>query len=174
MIGLNGKTLTSERLTYRLLTDADKPALKIILSERDVTYPAGFLPAESDDEFECFFENLTKHNTAVAVLLEGKLIGYFHVNKYTADGYFADKKCVGVGFVIGKEFWGHGYGKEMLFCMSGYLVTLFDACFGDAFSENEKSIRTLEACEYRYVEDYSLFFDELGEEKTCRSYVFTK
>ena len=174
MIGLSGKTLMSERLTYRLLTDVDKPQLKIILNAPDVTSPAGFLPAENDAEFDRFFENLTKYDTGVAVLLDFKLIGYFHVNKYHADGCLADKNCVGVGFVIGKEYQGQGFGKEMLRTMSEHLLTIFDACFGDAFSENEKSIRTLEACGYRYVDDYSLFFDELGAEKTCRSYVYTK
>lgn len=174
MIGFSGKTLQSERLTYRLLTDGDKSPLKLLLNARDVTAPAGFLPAENDTEFDRFFENLTKYGTGVAVLLDFKLIGYFHVNKYHADGYFADKNCVGVGFVIGKAHQGQGYGKEMLKAMSSYLTDIFDACFGDAFSDNIRSIRTLEACGYSYVDDYSLFFDELGEKKTCKSYVYTK
>ena len=174
MIGLTGKALTSERLNYRLLNHCDKLALKILLSERDVTAPAGFLPSETDAEFDLFFDTLTKYGTAVAVLLKDELIGYFHVNKYNADGCFADKSCVGVGFVIGKAYQGHGFGKEMLKTMSEYLVSIFDACFGDAFSDNERSVRTLVSCGYQYVEDYSMYFDELGEKKTCKSYVFTR
>ena len=174
MIGLMNKVLTSERLSYRLLNSNDEEPLKNILSDRSVTSPAGFLPAETDADFDLFFDNLTKYDTAVAVLLKDELIGYFHVNKYNADGAVAAKSCVGVGFVIGNAYQGHGFGKEMLRTMSEYLLTVFYACFGDAFSENERSIRTLVSCGYRYVEDYSLFFEEFGEKKTCKSYVFTK
>lgn len=174
MIGLNTTILTSERLTYRLLTENDKASLKLLLSDRDVTAPAGFLPCRTDAEFHDFFSALTQHNTAVAVMLGDELIGYFHVNKYVADGLFAHKRCVGVGFVIGKAYQGRGFGKEMVKRMSEHLLERFDACFGDVFSGNEASRRTLESCFYRYLEDYTMFFEELGEEKLCHSYVLTK
>ena len=44
MIGLENKTLHSERLTSRLLNDGDKAALGEILADEDVTKPAGYLP----------------------------------------------------------------------------------------------------------------------------------
>ena len=47
MIGLDGKTLSSPRLTYSLLTGADAAALREILSDPTVTEPAGFRVGEA-------------------------------------------------------------------------------------------------------------------------------
>ena len=174
MIGLQGKTLRSARLTYRLLDDGDKAALAALLTEKSVTAPAGFLPAASDAEFDAFFAQLTAYNTGVAVLCDGVLIGYIHVNRYRADlPELSEKSCVSTGFVIGEAYQRRGYGAEMLETLTKYLLEHFDACFADCFEGNEASMRTIEKCAYRYVESYTMFFDELGEEKTCRSYVRT-
>ena len=75
MIGLENKTLTSERLSYRLLDERDKLPLASLLSDAEVTHPAGFLPAKSDAEFNDFFATLTQYNTGIAVLLGETLIG---------------------------------------------------------------------------------------------------
>lgn len=173
MIGLEGKNIRSERLQYRLLRQEDRPALRIILKERQVTAPAGFLPAQDDEAFDVFFQDLTRYQTAIALLLEGVLIGYCRVNRYRPDvpGY-EQKTCVSTGFVIGKEYHGQGYGTEMLRTVTGYLLQQFDACFADCFAENEPSRKTIEKCGYRFAEEYTLYFDELGEEKRCFSYVY--
>ena len=172
MIGLEGKTLRSERLTYRLLTPADKPALRALLSSPDVTAPAGFFPAKTDAEFDEFFATLTQYHTALAVLLGDTLIGYIHVNRYHADGEYAEKYCVDTGFVIGKAYQRHGYGTEMLRTVTAYLKTKFDFCFADHFEDNEPSRRVILNCGYRYVDRYTCHFDALGCDKTCLSYVF--
>ena len=190
MIGLEGKNIRSERLQYRLLRQEDRPALRIILKERQVTAPAGFLPAQDDEAFDVFFQDLTRYQTAIALLLEGVLIGYCRVNRYRPDvpGY-EQKTCVSTGFVIGKEYHGQGYGTEMLRTVTAYLLQQFDACFADCFAdlvgagqldacfadcfaENEPSRKTIEKCGYRFAEEYTLYFDELGEEKRCFSYVY--
>lgn len=172
MIGLENKTLTSERLEYRLLTQEDKKPLAALLRDRSVTEPAGFLPADSEDSFDQFFAELTQYNTAVAVLYRNQLIGYFHVNKYRLDqADYRDKKCVSVGFVIGREYQRQGFGTEMLNRMTAYLLSIFDVCVADHFSENIPSKKTIEYCGYTHLEDYTMPFDALGVEKTCSSYV---
>ena len=82
MIGLEGKTLRSERLSYRLMRDSDSSALRRILSSPEVSRPAGFLPAKSGEEFSRFFEEITMYKTCVAVLSGDALVGYVHVGKY--------------------------------------------------------------------------------------------
>ena len=150
MIGMEGKTLRSERLTYRLLSESDKPALRTILSDRAVTEPAGFLPAETDEA----------------------LIGYIHVNRYRGGGEYAEKSCVDTGFVIGKAYQNRGYATETLRTLTDYLKQRFDFCFADCFVTNEPSRRVIERCGYRYVEDYTMLFRALGREETCHSYVY--
>ena len=172
MIGLEGKTLCSERLTYRLLEDADKAPLRAILTEPEVTEPAGFEPAKTQAEFDDFFAELTQYHTALGVFLDGTLIGYIRVNRYRPGGEYEDKSCVSTGFVIGKAWQGHGYGTEMLRTVTEYLKTKFDFCFADHFPENEASRHIILKCGYRYCEDYSMFIEKLGKELVCKSYVF--
>ena len=175
MIGLRGKELRSQRLRYRLLEEGDKAALFRLLRDREVTVPAGFLPAENEAAFDVFFDRLTQYGTGIAVLMGEKLIGYCHVNPYRPDvEELKEKMCVGLGFVIGKDFQQKGYGTEMLKTVTEYLLSRFDACFADCFRENDASRKTIEKCGYRYVETYPMFFEELGEEKHCLSYVCMK
>lgn len=172
MIGLENKTLTSQRLEYRLLVQADKESLAGLLRSPSVTKPAGFLPADSEEAFDQFFSELTRYHTAVAILHHDQLIGYFHVNKYNLNQEaYAHKSCVGVGFVIGKDYQKQGFGTEMLRRMTQYLLSVFDVCVADCFKENVPSRKTIERCGYAYLEDYTMFFDALGQEKTCSSYV---
>ena len=102
-----------------------------------------------------------------------ELIGYFHVNHYKVGGKFADCDCVAVGFAIGKAYWRHGYGTEMLKTLTDYLLLTFDVCFADCFLDNDASRKTIEKCGYKFDEDYTMKFDGLGEEKTCHSYYYT-
>ncbi len=174
MIGLEGKTLRSARLTYRLLEDSNKSALAEILSDSAITEPAGFRAANSSAEFDEFYTGLTAYHTALGIFWGSTLIGYIHVNKEESDDpVLKDKPCVSVGFVIGKEWHRKGFGTEMLKTITEYLLTRFAACFADCFIENVASRRLIEKCGYRYVEDYTFFFNGLGEEKACHSYVRT-
>lgn len=173
MIGLENRTLRSKRLTYRLLDAADKEALYEILSDKSVTELAGFLPADSEARFDAFFAELTQYNTGVAILCGETLIGYIHVNKCNSDlPEYIGKKCVSTGFIIGKKYQNQGYATETLATVTAYLKQTFDYCFADHFMDNEPSRKVIEKCGYKYLEKYTLFFEELGKEMTCLSYVY--
>ena len=172
MIRLEDQTLRSERLSYRLLVEADKPALRALLRDPAVTRPAGFLPAKSDAEFDDFFAALAQYRTAVGVFLGDTLIGYIHVNRYRPGGEYSGKSCVSTGFVIGAEYQGHGYGTETLRTLTAYLKTMFDDCFADHFEGNEPSRHVILNCGYRFCERYTTHFDALERDMTCLSYVF--
>ena len=182
MIGLDGKTLSSPRLTYSLLTGADAAALREILSDPTVTEPAGFRVAACDAEYEEFFAGLTAMDTGVGIRLDGTLIGYIHVYPERVEGTpFAGKTCVGFGFVIGRPWQGRGYGTEALVALTDYVKSTtvplpggaranVDICFADHFVGNEASRRAILKAGYRYVETYDMFFEALGREMTCLSY----
>ena len=172
MIGLENKILTSERLSYRLLDERDRLTLASLLSDTEVTRPAGFLPAKSAAEFNDFFATLTKYNTGIAVLLGETLIGYIHVNKYVSSlPELVGMPCVSTGFVIGKAFQRRGYGTETLNTLTTYLLGRFSACFADCFDDNPASEKLIKKCGYEYLEDYTMFFDSIGENKTCKSFI---
>ena len=172
MIGFEGRTLQSERLTYRLLAPSDRDALRGLLSDRSVTEPAGFLPASTPEAFDAFFADLTRNHSGVAILNGEGLIGYIHVNRYVADApECLGKKGVSTGFVIGKAFQNRGYATETLETITAYLKLSFDYCVADHFAGNEPSRRVIEKCGYRYLETYSMFFEALGRDMTCLSYI---
>ena len=172
MIGLDGKTLQSERLHYRLLEAQDSAALRALLASPAVTKPAGFEPAKTQAEFDAFFSELTQYHTALGVFLGETLIGYIHVNRYRPGGQYADKSCVSLGFVIGAAYQGFGYATETLRTVTAYLKSRFDFCFADHFVDNAASNRVIVKCGYRYCDEYSMYFESLGKELTCKSYVF--
>ena len=172
MIGLEGKTLRSQRMTYRLLEEGDKPALAALLRDREVTEPAGFLPPESPADFDRFFTELTLYQTGVAILAEDVLIGYFHVNPYRTDQEpYAGQACVDVGFVVGKAFQGQGYGTEAVGALTAYLKDRFAWCFAAHFTENAASRRALEKCGYTLLGAERVIIPALGEEKECLRWV---
>lgn len=170
MMWLGAESLRSERLEYRRFTDADRAAVRAIVSDGSVTEPAGYAPITCDAEFEKFFTALREDGCAV--VLRGEVIGYFRVFEEDTESEYAGKSCVGVGFVLARRYHGSGYGTEMLRFLTARLKRQFDFCFADAFTDNPASNRVITKCGYRYTEDYCMYFDGLGREITCRSYVF--
>ena len=79
--------------------------------------------------------------------------------------------CVSTGFVIGKAFQRKGYGTETLNTLTSYLLGRFSACFADCFDDNPASEKLIKKCGYEYLEDYTMFFDSIGENKTCKSFI---
>ena len=175
MIGMENRTLHSQNLTFRLLRQEDKPFLYPILQEPETTRPAGFPPVQTEEAFERFWNDLTQYNTAVAILLEDRCIGYYHVHKYRTDNpERKDKQCVGIGFLIGRRYCRRGFGTETLLTMDAFLLERFDCIFADYFSENTASQKTIEKCGFRFDENYEMFFEELGEQKQVVSNVLTR
>ena len=177
LLGLEGKTLHSERLSYRLLRETDRPFFRALLADADLTEPAGFLPLRTDAEFDHFWLGLREINRGIAILLHDVPIGYLSVyGEQPEEPEYRDRLCLGLGFVIGKPHQGQGYGTEMLGFMTRYLKQQFSAqspvLFADAFLDNPVSNRVIQKCGYRYLEDYTLYFDALGREMTCHSYIF--
>ena len=174
MIGMENRELHSDRLTLRLVQRQDAQALREMLRNPEVTKPAGFLPIETEEEFESFFSGLTAYHTGMAILAGDTVIGYCRVNKEQLEQpEYADKKLVSLGFVIGKPYQNQGYGTEMLKTITAYLKERFDYCVVDHFVENVPSRRVIEKAGYRYLEDYSMTFQHLNEErKHLKSYIY--
>lgn len=174
MIGMENRTLNSQRLTLRLVEPRDAKALWELLRDPEVTKPAGFLPILKEEDFETFFSGLIAYNTGLAILAGDTVIGYCRVNKEQLEQpEYADKKLVSLGFVIGKPYQNQGYGTEMLKTITAYLKERFDYCVADHFVENEPSHRVIEKAGYHYLEDYSMTFQNLNDErKYLKSYIY--
>ena len=173
MIGLENKTLRSERLAYRLLCETDKKALRTMLSDRSVAEPAGLLPPDSDAQTDVFFASLTEHNSGVAILVGETLVGYVDVDPLVRSlPEFCGKRGVNVGLVIDKRYHNHGYATEALLTMTAYLKQMFDDCIADHFEGNEPSRKVIEKCGYRYLETNIVRVEALGKEVPCLRYMY--
>ena len=94
MIGLEGKTLSSERLRYRLMQSSDKVTLSELLSDAEVTRTAGFLPAKTQKDFDDFFAALTMYNTCIAILLDEMLMCHKVTHKNLIDSSPLFRYCL--------------------------------------------------------------------------------
>ena len=163
LIGFTGKMLRSEHLSFRLLSDSDKNSLFQILHDPETTLPAGFTPILDRNTFEVFWKSLTEYNTGIAILLQDKCIGYFHVHPCQLnEPDFYSKKNVMIGFLIGKKHLRRGYGTETLVTLNPYLLQQFDCIWGDYFEGNTASKELLQKCGFRPISTYDMRFDELG------------
>ena len=176
MTGWVEEALRSRRLAYRLPQEADKPFFWSLLTDAGVTEPAGFLPLKRKAELDDFLAGLCRDSAGAAIVLEEQPIGYVRVYPEEMDGaQYAGRKCLGLGFAIGKPWQRQGYGTEMLLFITGYLKARFASdqplIVADAFVDNAASNRLIRKCGFRYVEDYTMYFDALGREMTCHSYI---
>ncbi len=166
MIGFENIVLKSQHLTFRLLQEQDKEALAPILREPETTKPSGFLPVCTEEELEEFWKGLTRYQTGIAILLEGRCIGYYHVNKYIPDEpEYQEQTNVGIGFLIGKDYIGRGYGTETLLTLNAWLLTKVDNIWADYFVENTASKKTILKCGFREMSPYDMTFEALGGER---------
>lgn len=172
MIGLEGKQLHSEHLTFRLLEECDRAPLFALLQDPAVTMPAGFLPPTTPEAQAAFWQGLTMYRTGVAILLQNQCIGYCHVNPYrTEDPAYREKKNVDIGIVIGSAYHRRGYGRETILTMTEYLLSRFDHVWGDSFADNIASCQLFLSCGFREYGAYDMVFEALGGQKHILSHV---
>ncbi len=162
----------SKRLTFRLLDERDKPALYRILQNPAVTEPAGFKAITTAYEFERFWRTHTDKKSCLAILLEDMCIGYYNIYRYKTDlEKYRYSNNAEIAFLIGEDYQRNGYAAETLATLDKYLLTMYDTVWADYFIGNTASERTIEKCGFRFVEEYDMFFEELGEEKKVASNV---
>ena len=170
-LGFGHASIHTRRLTLRPLRRSDLAALGPILGEPETARPSGFAPVPAAD-VPAFYQELTRLRSALAVMYQGACIGYVHVQPYKlAEGPYAEADSVSLGFLLGRSFTGKGLGTEMLAAVTAYLARRFDFVFDDCFTDNPSSRRIIEKNGYRYLENYRMCFDALGEKKNVECFV---
>lgn len=170
-LGFGHASIHTRRLTLRPLRRSDLAALGPILGEPETARPSGFAPVPAAD-VPAFYQELTRLRSALAVMYQGACIGYVHVQPYKlAEGPYAEADSVSLGFLLGRSFTGKGLGTEMLAAVTAYLARRFDFVFADCFKDNPASRRIIEKNGYRYLENYRMCFDALGEKKNVECFV---
>ena len=170
-LGFGHGAIHTPRLTLRPLRRGDWAVLSPILAEPETARPSGFSPVPAADA-PAFCRRLTRQRTALGIVHQGVCIGYVHVQPYKlSEGPYAGADSVSLGFLLGRSYSGRGLGTEMLAAVTAYLARRFDFVFADCFTDNPASRRIIEKNGYRYLENYRMRFDALGEEKDVECFV---
>lgn len=134
---------TTHRLRIHPFVKADRTAMGILLTDREIakTYMLPDFESEEavDRMFDRFVELSRRDDRYVAgIYLDEELIGFF--NDVENDG-----SRIELGYVIGPAHWGKGHATEML---RGAVEDLFRRGYGEvvagAFEENRASVRVME------------------------------
>ncbi len=163
MIGMNGKTLHSADLTFRLACEEDKPAIYSILQDEAVSIPAGALPIRDEAAMDAFWSGLTRYQSCVAILLGEQCIGYIHVGPHVPQGQ-TERDGVSLGFMIGAAWHRRGFATQTLHTLCDYLRPRFGHIWAEVFEENTASRRTLQKCGFVPVDAYDRAYELLGGE----------
>ena len=120
-------------------------------------------PAQSEEEGKdrmrrrLRFEIELPHNWVVEEKATGRVIGFCGLEE-KEDGVYMDR-----GVALGPEFWGKGYGKEMV----GALIDYVKAQGGRVFQyncrvDNIASNALARSCGFRHVGQVDLYFEKEG------------
>lgn len=121
---------------------------------------AGWRHHKSIEESEKILDIFINGKKTFAIIdkLSGKVIGSFGIEKYNeklALEEFKNLKCREIGYVLSKDFWGHGYMTEAGFAVLKYCFETLnlDAIFCGYFKRNLKSKRVNEKLGFKYLLD---------------------
>lgn len=146
--------LTTERLVIRDLKIEDKVRLFEIYSDKEAMKYRGSAPfnnlLEVEDMLQKTFQNIElnkEYRYAVDVKEPNELIGTFLIK------IIANKVCE-VGYSLDKNYWGLGYGGELLQEMLNYLTSIgHETIIATSRKENLASKKLLEKVGFIIVSD---------------------
>lgn len=120
--------IQTQRLRLRHLTQADYPALSLILQDRDVMY--AYNGPFSDEEVQAWLDKqLLRYEKdgfglyAVVLKETGEMIGQCGLTMQD----FAGKQVLEVGYLFQKAFWHQGYATEAAIACKEYAFQILNA-----------------------------------------------
>lgn len=139
--------LETERLLFRELNENDLVALRPILGDIETMYAweYGFNDEQILGMINRHMERYKKYGFSCNATIEkstGTLIGIIGVLPEEING----KECIGVGYILGKEYWGRGYAIEASRAWLAYAFDTLNAgeVIADIRPENTASRKVVE------------------------------
>ena len=113
-IDISGVILHTERLILRPWRQEDLDDFYAYASVDGVGQMAGWKPHENKEESQRILNSFIEHKRTFALEYRGKAIGSLGIEKYNEEKFpeFANKRCREIGYVLSKEYWGHGLMPE--------------------------------------------------------------
>ena len=107
-IDISNVTLYTDRLILRPWRQTDLDDLYAYASVDGVGQMAGWKPHASREESQKILNLFIAHKETFALEYQGKVIGTLGMKEYDHEHFpeFAGKKCLEIGYVLSKEYWG--------------------------------------------------------------------
>ncbi len=180
MIDVSDTTLETERLILRPFQETDLEDLYAYASVEGVGESAGWPHHTSLETSRRVLESFIRGRNIFAVVWKetGRVIGSLglHESWTEQEPEYRGMRCVEIGYVLAKEFWGRGLMPEAVKRVIRYC---FEECCLDAltichFEENDRSRRVIEKCGFRYVGDNVWHAKLLGKDFKDKRYILMR
>ncbi len=168
--------IETPRLTLRLFRESDLDDFYEYASVDGVGQSAGWPPHKNKEQTKKILDYFIEDEEVLALYHkeDNKVIGSIGVHKVTENiNLGVDKdKCISIGYVISKEYWGLGFATEAATHFVEYLFnnTKYDYIVVEHFEENMKSKNVIEKLGGRYICNFDYYCNPL--DKSFVSYVY--
>ena len=179
-IDVSGTVLETERLILRPFRETDLEDFYAYASVEGVGEMAGWPHHTSMETTRRVLDSFIRGRNIFAVVWKetGRVIGSLGLHEsWTAEKpEYRGLRCVDVGYVLAKAFWGRGLMPEAVKRVIRYG---FEECCLDAltvchFEENDRSRRVIEKCGFRYVDDNVWHAEQLDKDFVEKRYILMR
>ena len=154
-IDISGVTLKTDRLTLRPWMESDLADFYAYARVEGVGQMAGWVPHNSIEESRNILNSFIRGKKTYALEYAGKVIGSLGIEEYNEDNYpeFAASRGREIGYVLSRDYWGHGLMPEAVKAVIGWLFEDQDLDFilVGHFDWNRQSARVIEKCGFEYI-----------------------
>lgn len=173
-IDISSVILRTERLILRPWRWDDLDDFYAYASVDGVGQAAGWRPHETIEESRQILGHFIEQKKTFAIEYGGKVIGSLGIEEYDEAQFpeFAVQRGREIGYVLAKDFWGHGLMPEAVQAVVRYLfeTVSLDFILVGHFENNRRSARVIEKCGFRYLKT-TPYATQLGTTESARNYI---
>ena len=176
-IDISHVILKTKRLVLRPWKQSDLDDFFEYASVDGVGQMAGWKPHANKEETQNILTRFINHKKTFALDYQGKVIGSLGIELYNEDQFpeFKEKQCRSIGYVLSKDYWGHGLMPEAVKEVIKYLfeVVKLDVILCGHFMSNTRSARVQEKCGFKHYV-YSKYETQLSTVEDEEINILTK
>lgn len=169
-IDISNVILHTKRLTLRHWMLGDLADFYEYASVDGVGQMAGWLPHENIEKSLEILQHFISEKKTFAIEFNGKVIGSLGIEEYNEKELPELNSKIGreIGYVLSKDYWGHGLMPEAVKAVINYLFDTLklDFIVCGHFVDNFQSMRVQEKCGFKHIKCIK-YTTRYGVEKDC-------
>lgn len=179
-IDLTQTVLETDRLILRAWKQSDVKDFYDYASVKGVGEMAGWKPHDTIETSAIILDSFMKEKNVLAIVdkQSQKVIGSLglHVSWANEEERYQNLKSKEVGYVLSKDYWGHGLMPEAVNALIAYAfdqlnLDLLTCCH---FTHNDQSKRVIEKCGFQYQKDGRFYIEYLDQMVDDKKYILWK